>query len=161
MSIQRWDPFREMMSLRDAVNRLLEESFVSPSLLMGTRESSFPVDIEETDDNFVLRASLPGYKPEEINVSITGDTLTISAEHKEEGERREGSYLVRERRLGKVTRTFTLPTRISGDQASAKYENGELVLTLPKAEESKPRRIQITTGAQTSQPSIEPQSTTQ
>ncbi len=145
MSMQRWDPFREALSLRDAMNRLFEESFVRPSTGMaGTGTAlGLAMDLEESQDEYVVRASLPGFRPEDVHITVTGDVLTIRAEHGGEEERKDRNYLLRERRMGAVSRTISLPTRVQADQAQARYENGELILTLPKAEEVKPRQIQI------------------
>jgi len=148
MALQRWDPFREVLSLRDAINRLFEESWVSPTSIVTRTTVGMPVDIEERDNEYVIKASLPGFKPEDVNVSVTGDTVTISAEQKGEEERKGANYLVRERRFGSVSRSFTLPTRIDANNAKATFEHGELVLTLPKAEEAKPKQIQINVGGQ-------------
>lgn len=146
MTIARWDPFGEGLRLRDAMNRLFEESVVRPATF-GTGEGfGLPLDLEESQDGYTVRASLPGFKPEDVNISVTGDTLTIRAEHKGEEEQKGRNYLLRERRFGSVTRSVTLPTRLQADQAEARYENGELILTLPKAEEVKPRQIQISSG---------------
>ena len=147
MALQRWDPFRDVLSLRDAMNRLFEESVVRPTSLVAGAVVSMPLDLEESGNEYVVRASLPGFRPEDVNISVTGGTLTISAENK--GEQEQGrNYLLRERRLASVTRSITLPVRINADQAQARYENGELVLTLPKAEEVRPRQIQIQAGGQ-------------
>lgn len=145
MTIQRWDPFRDMLSLRDAMNRLFEDSFVRPApASLGTGAAyGLAVDLEETQDEYTVRASLPGFNPEDVNVSITGDTLTIQAQQSGEEERKGSNYLVRERRTGSVSRTLRLPQRVQADQVSASYEHGELILTLPKAEEVKPRQIKI------------------
>ena len=149
MSIQRFDPFREMLSLRDAMSRLLEESFVRPAavgaLPAGTA-LGFPVDVEQGQNEYIVRASLPGFAPEEVDVTLTGDVLTIRAEHRRQQERQDRNYLVRERRAGAVVRTIALPERVRADQAQARFENGELVLTLPTAPESRPTRIQINAG---------------
>lgn len=146
MSIQRWDPFRDVLSLRDAMNRLFEESYVRPvgvsGLAAGTA-AGLAIDLEENGDEYTVRASLPGFNPEDVNVSVVGDTLTIHAQHMGEQERKGANYLVRERRLGSLSRTITLPQRIQADGAQARFENGELILTLPKAEETKPRQIKI------------------
>lgn len=147
MSIQRWDPVRDMLSLREAMSHLLEESFVRPTqagigAAMGTA-AGLALDLEENGDEYTVRASLPGFQPEDVNVSIVGDTLTIQAQHNAQEERKGTNYLLRERRLGSLSRTVTLPTRIQADAAQARFENGELILTLPKAEDTKPRQIKI------------------
>ena len=146
MSIQRFDPFREVLTLRDAMNRLFEDSFVRPGFGPGAQPGAgygLALDLEETGEGYTVRASLPGFKPEDVNVQIVGDVLTISAQHNQEQERNDSNYLLRERRFGSVSRTVTLPQRVQADQAQARFENGELVLTLPKAEELRPRQIKI------------------
>jgi HSP20 family protein len=148
MSLQRFDPFREALTLRDAMNRLFEESFVrpgsAPSGQLGTGYG-LAIDLEESPEGYTVRASLPGFKPEDVNVQLVGDTLSISAQSTQEQERggEGGNYLLKERRFGSVSRTITLPQRVQADQAQARFEHGELVLTLPKAEENKPRQIKI------------------
>ena len=148
MTLMRWDPFREVFSLRDAMDRLMEESFVRPSWWANGNTFGLPLDVQESDNNYIVKASLPGYKPEDVNITVTGDTLTIRAEHRGEEERKGENFLLRERRFGTVSRSITLPAPIQGDQVQANYHNGELILTLPKVEEVKPRQIQITAGDQ-------------
>jgi HSP20 family protein len=146
MAIQRWEPFHEMVSLRDAMGSLLQESFVRPmSLLAEGGVVMPPLDIVETENEFIVKASLPGVKPEDVQITAHGDTLTIRGEMKGE-EEKNGSgahYHVRERRTGSFQRTVTLSTPISADKAQASFENGVLTLTLPKAEEAKPKQIRI------------------
>jgi HSP20 family protein len=145
--ITRWDPFGEMLSLRQAMDRLLEESFVSPSGMrqVGAAVGGFPpVDIHETGDEVVVTAALPGVTPDDVEMTITGQTLTIRGELKpdEDADR----YLYRERRYGAFGRQFQLPVRIQGDAAEASFENGLLTLRIPKAEEVRPRQIRISSG---------------
>ncbi len=102
------------------------------------------MDVEERQDDYVLRASLAGWKPEEIDVSIQGDTVTISGHRKpEEREEKDKTYHLRERGFAAFTRSFTFPGAVDASRAAASFENGELILTIPKSEEAKPRRIQI------------------
>jgi HSP20 family protein len=146
--VVRWEPFNEMVSLRDAVNRLFEDSFIRPAAWPLPFEGSawsMSVDVIETKDNVVVKAAVPGVKPDEIEVSITGDTLTIKGETKAEEKFEEGSYLRKERRFGAFQRTLTLPANIVSDKAKAEFENGVLTLTLPKTEEMKPKAIKVTT----------------
>ncbi len=145
MSLQRWDPFRDMFRLRDAMDRLLEESFVR---MPGVPQAfGMPIDVEESDNDYTVTATLPGFRPEDVNVSIVGDTLTISAEKKSGDEQQGANYLLRERRTGSVSRTITFPARVQADAASARYENGELILTVPKAEEMRPRQVKVEIGS--------------
>ncbi len=143
MSLMRWQPFEELMSLREAMDRLFEESIVWPRSLLAPAAQSFAVDIYETKDDVVVKASLPGVKPEDIEVSVVGDTLTIKGEVKEEKDIKEENYIRKERRYGSFCRSFTLPVSVNPDKATAEYENGVLTLTLPKAEEVKPKTIAI------------------
>jgi HSP20 family protein len=143
MAIQRWEPLREMVSLRDAMNTLLQESFVRPVGLMGNGAALLPLDIAETEDEFIVKASLPGVRPEDVHITARGDTLTIRGEMKAEEEKKGEHYHLRELRQGHFERTVTLSTPISADKAQAQFENGILTLKLPKAEEAKPKEIKI------------------
>ena len=147
MAIQHWEPLREMVSLRDAMNSLLQESFVRPVGLMGNGAALSPLDIAETEDEFIVKASLPGVRPEDVHITAHGDTLTIRGEMKAEEEKKGEHYHLRELRQGHFQRTVTLSTPISADKAQAQFENGVLTLKLPKAEEAKPKEIKIGGGA--------------
>jgi HSP20 family protein len=143
--IARWEPFNEMVSLRDAVSHLFEDAFIRPAWPLPFEGSawSMPVDVIETQDNVIVKAAVPGVKPEELDISITGDTLTIKGETKAEEKFEEGSYLRKERRFGAFQRTLTLSVNVVADKAKAEFENGVLTLTLPKAEEAKPKSIKV------------------
>ena len=146
MRIQRWEPFREMVSLRDAVNSLLQESFVPPNDArseLGATTFALPVDITEAEDDFVVTASMPGIKPEDVQTTVLGDTFTIRGESKIDDEQNGHNWLVRERRSGSFQRSVTLGTPINADKASAQFENGVLTLTLPKSEQVRPKQINI------------------
>lgn len=145
MTMQRWEPFREVMTLRNAMDRLFEDSFVRPARVWADMDGNniLPVDVYQTKEDVVVKASLPGFKPEEVDISITGDTLTIKGEHKEEEETKDEDYLVKECRWGTFSRTMTLPVEIQSEKAEAIFENGVLKLTLPKAEEVKPKQIKV------------------
>ena len=139
---------REMLSLREAMDRLLEDSFV--------RMGDFPfngsdtgltnalaVDMFETEHDFQLKVAVPGIKPEQIEVTLTGDVLTIRGETQEEQEHKEASWHRHEWRYGKFERNITLPTAVNADAIEAKYDNGVLTLRVPKAEAVKPKRLQV------------------
>lgn len=144
MSLIRWDPFREMISLREAIDRLFEESFVRPrGWLEAERVMSVPLDIYEEGDDLIVKATVPGVKPEDLNVQIQNNILTISGEAKEERERKEASYHLREHRYGRFERSVTLPYSVQVDKAEATFEHGVLRLRLPKAEEVRGRRIEV------------------
>jgi HSP20 family protein len=145
-NIVRWEPFREMASFRDAMERMFEERFMRPAAPLGFwGEGTMAVDMYETDDAVVVKTPIPGVKAEEINVSVTGDTLTIKAEIKEEQDIKGENYLRRERRYGSCCRSVTLPGGLETDKAEADYRDGVLTLTFPKAEEVKPKSIKVST----------------
>jgi len=144
-SLVRWEPFRELISLREAMDRLFEESFVRPwSRWPGfAEEGVLPVDIYETEDSVVVEASIPGVKPEDIDVSITGDTLTIKGETRAERKVERENYIRQERRYGSFCRAVTLPGGLKTDKAEAEFQNGVLTITFPKTEEVKPKSIKV------------------
>jgi len=145
MTIQRWDPFREMASLRDAVNSMLQESFVQPNDARperGATTFSLPLDVTEAEDEFVVQASLPGIKPEDVQTTVLGNVLTIRGESRVEEENGH-NWLLRERRFGSFQRSVSMGTQINADMASARFENGVLTLTLPKSEQARPKQIKL------------------
>jgi HSP20 family protein len=143
MSITRWDPWTEAMSLREAMDSLLQESVVRPR---GPGRMGLALDVEERGDAFVITAPIPGMKPENVDISVQGDLLQIRAERQEE-RREEGEgrrWVLREQRYGTFERMLTLPSAVKADQAQAEFQDGLLTITLPKAEEAKTRRIPVT-----------------
>jgi len=141
-----WEAVGDMVSLRDAMNRLFEESFIRPSWFGGQEVSGMmaPLDVYETDNDIVLKAAVPGLKPEDIDVTITGDVLTIKGEFKqEEPQEQRKNYLRQERKYGSFVRTLTLPTSIDTNQVTATFDNGVLTLTMPKTEDVKPKSVKI------------------
>lgn len=138
------EPFREMMSLREAMDKLFEESFVGPRFFpFGGESGALPVDIYDDGDNYVVTASVPGVKPEEIDITITGDTLTIKGETKSEEKVEKANYIRQERRYGRFERSLSLPSEVQTDKVEAVFENGVLKLTMPKAETVKPKQIKV------------------
>ena len=143
MAIVRWEPFREIMSLRQAMDRLFEESFIRPTRFFLGEDGAIPLDVYETPDQVVVKASLPGVKPGEMDITLTGDTLTIKGETKGEREVKRDDYLLQEHRYGKFARSVSLPEGLQGEKAEATFESGILTLTIPKAEEVKPKTIRV------------------
>jgi HSP20 family protein len=145
MAIERWQPFSELMSLRQAMDKLFEDSFVRPSrALAALGEASVPaLDIYQTPNDVVVKATLPGLKPEDVTIDITGETLTIKGETKAEQEIKREDYLYQERRYGSFSRSVVLPGGLETDKAEAMMEDGVLTLTIPKAEEVKPKAIKV------------------
>ena len=145
MALTRWEPFREMVSLRDVMDRLFEESFIRPARgwLRSELGPTVQMDMYETDDDLVINADLPGLKPEDVDISITGNTLTIKGEFRSEEEGERGNVHFQERRYGKFQRTVSLPTGVDTDAAEAEFKDGILKIALPKSEEAKPKQIPI------------------
>jgi HSP20 family protein len=148
-NITRYDPLGEMVSLRSAMDRLFEDSFVSPltwrTIGGGSDSLTPPIDVHETPDEIVVTASLPGMKADDVEITVTGQTLTMRGEFKADDEIEKDQYLYRERRFGSFSRTVQLPVRVEGDRAQASFSDGVLRLSIPKAEEVKPRQIRINT----------------
>lgn len=140
----RWDPFREMMTLRSAVDRLFDEAF-TPSRSYESATWGLPLDVIENEDGYVIKASTPGINPDDLEISLTDNVLTIKGETKTEKEVEEKRYHLRERRYGSFARSVSLPMPVKADAVEATYENGVLTLSVPKAEEIKPRKIAVRT----------------
>lgn len=140
----RWDPFREMMSLRHQMERLFDEPFRA---IEGWRPE-FPawdlaLDVLEKEDEFEVKASLPGMTPEAIDITLSDNVLTVAGETRHEEERKEEHYHLRELRYGKFCRSVRLPAPVVEEKVEAVYEQGVLTLHLPKAEGAKPKRIMV------------------
>ena len=141
--ITRWDPFAEMADLRRTMDRVFD---VRPFRIVPAASGAdtfFPVDVLDSGDEIVVKASLPGVKPEDIEVSVTGQSLTVKAETKEETEEKAENWYRRERRTGAYVRQLALPVKVDADAAQAHFEHGVLRLTLPKAEATKPKTIKV------------------
>lgn len=141
-SVIRWSPMRDMVSLREAMDRLVEESFVRPGW-EGTRErtSRLPLDVYSTDEELVIIASAPGVDPEDVDISIEGDNLRLKIEYKPPLE--NVNYVFQERSYGTFERTLTFNVPVQADKAEAVFDKGLLTLTIPKAEEIKPKIIKV------------------
>lgn len=143
MSIQRWDPWRDIISLREAMNSLLEESFTRPRAGMAAMVSGMAVDLRETDDAYIVETVLPGATADDVQISILGDTLRVSAEIQENEEQQEARWLIRERRFGSFERTIALPSQVDAAGAEAEFNDGILKVRLPKSGEAQPQQIQV------------------
>ena len=149
-NITRFDPVGEMVSLRSAMDRLFEDSFVSPlgwRTVAGGEQITPAIDVHETPDDLVVTAVLPGIKSEDVDITMTGQSLTLRGEFKADDEINRDQYLYRERRYGSFSRSIQLPVRVEGDHAEATFTDGILKLRIPKAEEVKPRQIRINAGS--------------
>ena len=141
----RWEPAREMMTLRDAMDRLFDDAFTRPLRLNDGNWSIPVVDMYQTDNEIVVKAAIPGVKTDDVQINVTGEVLTIKGETKEKEEVKEKAYHLREQRWGAFERTIPLPTDVIADKAKAEFENGVLTISLPKAEEVRPKSITIKT----------------
>lgn len=151
MSIVKYDPFRDLRTLQDEMNRLFTGSLSrtggqQDEIMRGAWSPS--VDIFENKDQIVLEAELPGMKPEDVEISIENNVLTLHGERKFEKKDEGDNFHRVERSYGSFTRSFTLPPTVTSENANAEFENGMLRLTLAKREEAKPRRIEIKAGGQ-------------
>jgi HSP20 family protein len=141
-NLTRWEPVREMMTLREAMDRLFDDAFTRPLSVSGV--SGLPsIDLYQTEDDVVVKAALPGLKAEDVHISITADVLTLSGEFKQDSDQKEVTYHIREQRQGMFERSIMLPTDVQTDKAKADFENGILSIVLPKAEAVKPKTINI------------------
>jgi HSP20 family protein len=146
MSIDRWDPFREMMTIREAMDRWLQQGLSGTGQLLSTlRPDSIPIDVVELDDAFEVRAAVPGVRPEDVEVTVQGERVTIRAEVRADEQRRGENWLMREHRYGTLQRSITLPVPVSSDSAEARIEHGVLTLRLPKLQGAQARRIAVST----------------
>jgi len=127
------------------MDRLFEDAFIRPGWFApawGAAEM-LPVDVYETGDAVVVKATVPGVKPEEIDVTVTGDLLTIKGEFKQEAKVEKPNYLRQERRFGSFCRQVGLPAGVNADKANATFENGVLTLEMPKVEAVKPKTVKV------------------
>ncbi len=135
-----FDPFREMASLRS----MLDQAFDNMLVRRGDFSTDWlTMDMYQTDNDIIVKALLPGIKSENIHISIANDILSIQGEMKEEKVTENTRYHIRERRMGSFSRSVQLPISVVADKADAKFEDGVLTLTLPKAEEAKPKAITV------------------
>jgi HSP20 family protein len=146
--VRRPSPFGELVTLRQAMDRLFEDSFIRPGrwqqATTGDPSGLLPLDVRMTGDELVVHAQLPGVKPEDVDVTIENGTLAIAADTSSDSQEEDQGFLVREIRRGSVSRAVALPDGLEADRATAEFENGVLTLHIPRAEQVKPRTIRIT-----------------
>lgn len=141
-NLTRWEPVRDMVTLREAMDRLFDDAFTRP-LGQSVISSMPPIDLYQTSDEVVVKASLPGLKADDVQITITADVLTLRGDFKQDDDRKDATWHIREHRSGSFERSIMLPTEIQSDKAKAEFEGGVLTVTLPKAETVKPKTITI------------------
>lgn len=138
----RWDPFAEFGSLRRAMDRLFED--YAPARLRGEgAELTFPVDLSETENEVIVKAVLPGIKPEDVELTVNEGVLTVRGESRSETTEEKENFYRREIRYGSFARSLPLPARVKQEEAEAEFKDGILTIHLPKAEEARPKTIKI------------------
>jgi HSP20 family protein len=141
---RRPSPFGELMTLRQAMDRLFDDTMYRPLAgIVGTEYARVPLDVRATSDALLVEASLPGMRPEDVDITIENGTLTIKAIDATERSTEDRGWLVREISRGSVMRTVTLPSGLEADKADASFEHGILRLRIPKAEQVRPKQIRI------------------
>ena len=154
MALTRWDPFRELVTLQDRMNRLFQDSWASPGSATSRSgeesltSSSFmpPVDVYEDDHAIVLKMEVPGIDQKDIDIRLENNVLSVQGERKFEKEEKEENFQRIERRYGSFSRSFTLPNTVETDNVQADYENGLLKIKLSKRAEAKPKQIKVNIG---------------
>ena len=143
-NLVRWYPFND---LRTTMDRFFEDGFARPWRFLaptGEYEATFPIEVSETEHEIEVKAALPGIRPEDVDISVANDVLTIKAVHQEQTEDKKREYYRRELRYGAFHRALSLPMSVDSEKAEASFENGVLHLRLPKAEALRPKQIKVT-----------------
>ena len=142
--IRRTRPMSDLMTFRHAVESLFDDTTFRPLAWGGSSEARLPLDITSTEDAITVEAALPGVHPEDVEITVHQDTLTIGVKEQAEHEQQEGERVYRELRRSSGTRTLTLPNGLDTENAVATFDNGLLRLSIPRAEAAKPRQIPVT-----------------
>jgi len=141
-ALRKRDPFQEVSDLRQSMDRMFDQFFWAPRAIWQS-EMDVALDVAESPDEFIVKASLPGIKPEDIDITFTERTLTIKGEVKGDEETKDARYYLRERWSGSFARSIQLPAQVQSDNIQATFDSGVLTLRLPKVEEVKPKRIEV------------------
>ena len=143
MVLRRWYPLAEIGRMEENANRFRRAFGAGRSLYWPVSNGALPLDVEEEDDRIIVRASLPGVRPEDIEVTTEDGVLTIKAESEADSEVNEGAFLIHERRNGSLRRSIRLPDAVDADRAETSYEHGVLTVSFPKQEARKPKRLEV------------------
>ena len=146
--LTRWEPFRELSTLQDRINRAFRESRTGEDDSLTTSSFSPAVDVYEDEHQVTLKIEVPGIDEKDIDVQVENNTLTVHGERKIESEEKEENYRRVERHYGSFTRTFTLPQSVDTENVAANYDKGVLKITLPTKAEAKPKQIKVNVGTE-------------
>jgi HSP20 family protein len=146
MAITRWDPFRELSTIQDRMNRLFQESYGGQDQELSTSAFAPPVDVYEDEHNIVLKVEVPGIDEKDIDIRLENNTLVVRGERKFEKEEKEENYHRVERRYGSFVRSFSLPNTVDTENVQATYDKGVLKIALAKKAEAKPKQIKVSVG---------------
>jgi HSP20 family protein len=139
----RWEPMREMMTLREAMDHLFDDAFTRPIDGRSGLSTLPAIDLYQDDDDVVVKASLPGLKKDDVQITLNNGVLTLRGEYKQDENNENTTYHIREHRTGAFERSLSLPVEIDSEKTKAEFENGVLTITMPKVEAVKPRMIDI------------------
>ena len=148
MALARWNPWGELFNLHDQMDQLFNQTLNQTVMPTGTQTVSLPLDIRQSDEAYFIEASVPGFAPDEVEVTLDENVLTIRGEHKTEKDETKGGYVRRERRQTSVFRQVGLPSEVKADEITARFENGILTVQVPRAQKAQPRRIEVSAGGQ-------------
>jgi HSP20 family protein len=144
--MHRPSPIADLVSMRDAMERLFDDRLFRPFWVEERQRATVPaLDLYTTPEAVIAKVALPGVKPEEVDITVTDDLVTVTGSFEEETEKTEAGYVHRELSRGTFRRSFTLPAAIDAEGAKASFQDGLLTLTLPKTEEVKPKHIKVET----------------
>jgi HSP20 family protein len=143
MAMSRWDPFRDLMSIQSELNQLFGRTFSGEGERVRGADWVPPLDAHETTDRFVITVELPGLGPEDVDISVEDNVLTLTGERRFYADRSEDEFHRIERRYGTFARSLTLPATADANAIEASFDAGVLTITVPKREEAKPRKIQV------------------
>jgi HSP20 family protein len=147
MALVRWNPWGELFDLHNQMDQLFQ-TLTTETPRNGSDHTSLPVDIRQSDEMYTIEASVPGFRPENVEVTYDDGVLTIRGQHNDEQQQKDGSFVRRERKLTSVFRQISLPAEVRAEEITASFENGVLTVKIPRAQKAQPKRIQVTTGGQ-------------
>jgi HSP20 family protein len=146
MVLRRFEPLGELRRMQENMERLWRGSYINSENGTEIEEWAIPLDVVEEGDNILVHASMPGIEPDNIDVTVENDVLTIKGRSSMEREHKEGNFLMKERRTGSFHRSLRLPDTVDADKAVPHYDKGVLTVTLPKVEAKKARKLNVVSG---------------